>query len=375
MIYLDNNATTALDPLVTTALLKELEQPPSNPSSIHHLGKEAKSRLHQAKSTLANYLKVHPDTLFFTASGTEALNLAIKGFFLRKKGVILSTKTEHAAIYETILDLEKAGCTPLFLETGLQGAVSFHSIEEALQKQRVDLIVLSAVNSETGVKTDIEAIASLADRFHVPFVVDGVALLGKADFTIPNGVSAMAFSGHKIHAPKGIGLLYKKPSFTLSPLITGGGQEKNLRSGTENLAGAIAFAKAVELFYENKESILSHLTHLQKTFLEELNKRGIRYRINGLGEKVSNTINLTFEGVDGETLLTLLDMNGIQASHGSACSSGAIEPSRVLLAMGLSKEVAKGSIRFSFSRLNTEEEIKKAVAILSDLIRHLSAIL
>lgn len=220
-----------------------------------------------------------------------------------------------------------------------------------------------AVNNETGAKTPWREIADLAESRGIPFIVDGVALIGKeAIAPLPKGVTAMAFSGHKFHAPKGVGFFYLKAGVTFNPLIFGGGQEGQKRGGTENFIGILGMKRAIEQLQEAPpfEKLLSLRTHFENKLQADI--PGIL--INGEGERCSNISNIAFDAVDGESLLFNLDLKGIQASHGSACSSGSLEPSRILLAMGYPLSRARSSIRFSFSRLNTTEEVDKLIALL-----------
>lgn len=350
-IFLDNNGTTQIDPQVVAAMLTELEAGPSNPSSIHSFGRAAHQRLVRAREQIASYLGVKPNELIFTSSGTEALNLAILG--LKSTGQIISSSIEHSAVYET---LKRLGRPTIYLPVGLEGHVKALDVEAAVTPN--SMIVLSAVNSETGVKNPIAEIAEIAERYQIPFIVDGVAWLGKDQISIPKGVSAMAFSGHKIHGPKGIGLLYVRKGCKLEPLLTGGGQEGLRRAGTENLPGIIGLAKAIELLENESITRMARLRDQLEAGLEDM-------IINGTGPRVCNTSSITFPNQDGEALLIQLDLQGIAASMGSACSSGSLEPSRVLLNMGLSKQHALSTIRFSISRFTTEEEIQRTISILS----------
>lgn len=347
-IFLDNNGTTQIDPGVVAAMLAELEAGPSNPSSIHSFGRAAHLRLCRAREQIASYLQVKTNELIFTSSGTEALNLAILG--LKSTGPIISSSIEHAAVYET---LKRLGRPIVYLPVGPEGHVKVADIAAAVTPNST--IVLSAVNSETGVKNPIAEIAEIAAHHQILFIVDGVAWLGKDQISIPKGVSAIAFSGHKIHGPKGIGLLYLRKGSKLEPLLTGGGQENLRRAGTENLPGIIGLAKAIELL--DNESI-ARMTHLR----DQLEKGLEGIIVNGTGPRICNTSSITFPGQDGEALLIQLDLQGIAASMGSACSSGSLEPSRVLLNMGLSKHEALSTIRFSLSRFTTEEEIVKTIS-------------
>jgi len=354
-IYLDNNGTTPLDPRVIDAMVEELKIGPSNPSSIHALGRAAKNRLFHAREIVANHFRARSEEIVFTSSGTEALNLAILGMPIH--GKILSTRIEHAAVYNT---LSRTNHPIEYLPVNASGHIDPSTLEKAMSPD-VRLLVLSAVNSETGVKNPLETIAKIAQAHRTPLIVDGVALLGKELFTIPEGVTAMAFSGHKIHGPKGIGCLFIRKDTPLSAQLTGGGQEKGLRSGTENLAGIMGFAKAIELLDEELPKATDRMARLRDHFESSLEAA----ILVGTGPRICNTSCLTFPGIDGESLLIQLDMTGICASMGSACSSGALEPSRVLLEMGLTQLQARSTLRFSLSRFTTEEEIRLAVNLLS----------
>lgn len=354
-IYLDNNATTKLDPRVVEAMKAELEADPSNPSSIHSFGREAKMRLAKARNLIADYLSVQSNELIFTSSGTESLNLAMRS--IPAGTHVITSPIEHAAVYNTVQQL---GCRLTYLPVGKEGHIQLSDLEKVLSTDP-GTIVLGSVNSETGVKNPLEAMALLAEKYQVLLIVDGVAQLGKENFSIPKGVSAMAFSGHKIHGPKGTGLLFVRKNMQLKPLLVGGGQEMLRRAGTENLPGIIGLAKAFELLKIENPQGIEKMKRLRDQFEEELIAHIPSLLIHGKESlRVGNTSNISFAGIDGEALLIQLDMQGIAASIGSACSSGSLEPSRVLLQMGYSKEVALSSIRFSFSRFTTEEEIALA---------------
>lgn len=362
-IYLDNNATTGVDPQVLEAMLPELTSNPSNPSSIHFFGKEARARLLKARETVAHYFHVKPEEIIFTSGGTESLNMLIRP----TSGHIITTDVEHSAVYNTLKQLNNETS---YLKVGSWGAAKPEQVKEAI-RPNTRLIILTAVNSETGVKTDLEAIAKLAGEANIPFVVDGVALLGKEPFKMIPGIAAIAFSGHKIHAPKGVGIALIRSHFKIPPLITGGDQEYSKRAGTENLASIIGLAKAIELLNRELPNATERMLHLRDYFEKELEKRLGQILINGEGPRISNCSNLSFTGVDGETLLLSLDLAGVAASHGSACASGALEPSRVLTQMGLSKERIRSSLRFTLSRWTTQAEIDSAIDILTHLVSKL----
>ncbi len=372
-IYLDNNATTGVDPRVLEAMLPELSSMPSNPSSIHFFGQGAKNRLQAARDAISFFLKVKPQEIIFTSSGTEAMNLLLRGLFPREvSGHAISSNVEHSCLYNTLLDLQKKGLEPTFLPAGLLGAITPAQIKQAIRPD-TRFIVLSAVNSETGVKSDIDAIGQVALEAGVPLFVDGVAWLGKELFTIHPGVSGMAFSGHKIHAPKGIGFAFVRSSLKLAPHVTGAGQEYSLRAGTENLPGIIGLAKAVELLQTELPAATERMALLRDRLEAGLLVKANPVVVNGMGPRICNTTNLSFPKDLGEDLLIALDMAGVAVSHGSACSSGALEPSRILTNMGVPLQIAKSAIRFSLSRNTTLEEIDRAIDIISEIVIRLRA--
>ncbi|HSW86011.1 MAG TPA: cysteine desulfurase family protein [Rhabdochlamydiaceae bacterium] len=370
-IYLDNNATTSLDHRVLDAMLQDLRPIPANPSSIHFYGQEAKQKLQHARSLIGNFLGIKPSEIIFTSGGTESLNMLIKGPFLAgRSGHIITSDIEHSSVYNTIKFLEKNGCEVTFLKAGLWGTVKPEQVEGAINKN-TSLIILGAVNGETGVKTDIEAIAHIAKNHQIPFVVDAVALLGKELFIIPDGVSAMAFSAHKLHGPKGIGMAYVHSSFKFDPLLIGGDQEYSKRAGTENLAGILGMAQAIDLLRHELPSATHRMQQMRDRLEEGLKKSLGNILINGEGPRVANTSNISFPDIDGEALLINLDLAGIAASHGSACASGALEPSRVLLEMGIDRKIARSSLRFSLSRQTSPEEIERAIKIIEKVVHNL----
>jgi cysteine desulfurase len=373
-IYLDYNASTPLDLRVLKVFIKELEADLGNPSSIHFHGQQCRRKLEQSRQTIARFFKVKPNEVIFTSGGTEGSSLLLQGIMLQDPmGHVISSGAEHACVYQTLKELKKRGANISFLATGQWGAVRPQDVEQAILPN-TRLITLMAANNETGVMTDLEAIAAIAQRANIPFVVDGVAWLGKEQIHIPSGVSALFFSGHKIYAPKGVGFCICRQNVKLTPLLVGGGQEYNRRSGTENLAGIVAMAEAITLLEQDQESTIAHMRRLRNQLEQELLSHLPDVVVNGSGPRVSNTTNLAFLGVDGETLLMNLDMEGISVSHGSACASGALEPSRILLEMGLPLSRARSSLRFSLGRMTTEAEIQQAIATIIRLVQRLRSL-
>lgn len=373
-VYLDNNATTFLDPAVLEVFIEHVKKPLGNPSSIHYFGQEAKSSLLEAREEVAKFLKVRASEITFTSGATEAINTAIKGYcWDLPPAHIISSNVEHAAVNDCLKALEKKGWKVTYLPAGIEGCVKPEDLQAAITDQ-TKLIALMAVNNETGVKNDFHAFAQIAQQNQIPFFLDAVALVGKESFTIPDGVSALCFSGHKLHAPKGVGVLFARPEFRFRSLVTGGGQEYGKRGGTENILGIIALSQAVHVLQKEQDNYADKMRSLRDLFEKEILSRLKGVHINGKAERICNTSNLSFEGVEGESLLMNLDLNGIAASHGSACSAGALEPSHVLINMGIARDLAQGAVRFGFCRFNTEEEVHYAVEVIACVVSRLRAL-
>jgi len=367
-VYLDNNASAPLDPRIRDFIILTLPLLLGNPSSTHSCGRTLRALLTNAKDIGASFLGVNPRELIFTSGGTECVNMAIRGLVAKKSsGHIITSAVEHSCVIASCKFLEQNGFEVTYLQPGAWGAITPDALKAAIRSDTC-LIALMAVNNETGVKTDISAIAAIAEEHHIPFFVDAIALLGKEKFAIPKGVSAMAFSGHKFHALQGVGLLYLRSNVKLQPLIVGGEHESGRRAGTENVLGIITMGKAFEILSKELIQSTEKMFILRKQFEETLLKCLPNIIINGEGPRTSNVSNIAFLGIDGEALLMNLDRAGIAASHGSACSSGALEPSRVLLSMNLPLDRVRSSIRFSLSKLNTEDEIERACAIIVDVV-------
>lgn len=365
-MYFDNNATAPVDPRVAQAISDAVTGLLANPSSPHTYGQHARAILSASRRCIASFLKVKQSEIIFTSGGSEGAALAIRGLIRDPAHAeIISSEIEHPCVYETLECLKKEGAKITYIPVGLSGAVDPEEVMKAITPKTTALVFM-AVNNETGVKQDIHAFSEIAARAKIPLIVDGVSYLGKDHVIIPKGVSAMFFSGHKIHAPQGIGFLYLKSGTKLTPQILGGHQEFGLRGGTENMLGIIGLSKAIQILEEEGANAILHMRKLRERFEHVLLEiPGIE--VNGIGERVSNTVNLSFGAIDGENLLIALDQQHIAASLGSACSSGAIEPSRVLLKMGIPLKRARTSLRFSFSRFNTIEEVERAIEIIKSL--------
>ncbi len=370
-VYLDNNGTTGIDPRVLEAILPELSSTPSNPSAIHYFGQEAKRRLQNARASIAAFFNVERHEVIFTSGGTEGMNLLLRGFFPKEvSGHAITSNVEHSCVYNTMHALEEKGLSVSYLPAGLLGAVSPHQVKEAIRPD-THFIVLAAVNNETGIKHDLDAIGQIALEAGIPLLVDGVAWLGKELFTLHPGISGICFSGHKFHAPKGIGFAIVRPALKLSSCMTGGDQEYSLRAGTENLPGIVGLAKAIELLKTELPEATTRMAILRDRLEAGLMQRANPVVVNGMGKRICNTCNLSFPDDSGEDLLIALDMAGIAVSHGSACSSGALEPSRILTSMGLPPQIARSAIRFSLSRDTTLDEIDRTIEIVSTIVQTL----
>ncbi len=340
-------------------MLQDLSGPPANPSSVHFFGQRAKGLLLSARQKVATFFGALPEEIIFTSGGTESIN-----YFLRTlKGHVITTKIEHSAVLKT---LEALHLDVTYVPVGPWGAPLLEQIEEAILPQ-TSAIVLSAANSETGVKIDLGAIAQLAERRNIPLFIDAVAHIAKEPFVLYPGISALSLSAHKFHGPKGVGALYLSSRIKLPPQITGGSQENAKRAGTENLAGILGLAEALQIFDPSSTHLLNLRVRLEKGLFDEIPD----IAMNGDGPRICNTSNIAFLGVDGEALLMQLDLAGIAVSHGSACSSGSLEPSRVLTNMGMDRKRARSSIRFSLSRMNTEKEIDLVIGKTAQIVKQL----
>ncbi len=362
MIYLDNNATTRLDPKVLQAIVSIYELGPLNPSAIHGFGKKGKEKILQSRDWIAKYFGVLSKEIYFTSSSTESLTTLIRGFVHAKKAKrILSTKIEHNAIDSLLRTLRSEGVVVDTIEVDLHGAPKLEQLIHSIHPS-TDLVILSSVYSETGVMLDLEVISEFLYQKKIPLIIDATAHIGKAPFKVFRGISAFCLSAHKFHGPQGVGMMFARTNFPFTPLLVGGHQEMHRRAGTENIAGIVGLQTALSLI---EESSFSYMQELKEMLLSNLCATG---SVNGSGPTICNTLNIAFSDVDAENLMIRLDQCGVCVSMGSACSSGSIEPSRVLLEMGVERSKARSSLRFSLSRFNTKQEIEKVIQILQELL-------
>jgi cysteine desulfurase len=375
-VYLDHSATTPVDQEVAALMMTYYTEKYGNPSSVHSFGREAKQALEEARSQVAELIGATPAEVTFTSGGTEADNLAIIGSAeaLRKKGKhIITSCIEHHAVLETCEYLEKNGFDLTVIPVDEEGILSVEDVQKAIRPDTILISVMHA-NNEVGSIQPIAEIGKLAKEHGITFHVDAVQSLGKLPIDVNEmNVDLLTVSSHKIYGPKGVGALYVRKGVRVVPLAHGGGQEKKRRSGTENTPGIIGFGKACQLAGQRMAEDAKHHSQLRDKLINGILQSIEHVKVNGpLGDKrLPNNVNVSIRFVEGESLLLSLDMLGIAASSGSACTSGSLDPSHVLLAMGLVHEVAHGSLRFTLGRQNTEEEIDYVLEQLPKIVERL----
>lgn len=371
-IYLDHAATTPVDPRVAEAMLPYFTQHYGNPSSIHFFGREAKLAVETSRRTIASLLGVKAKEIIFTSGGTEADNLAIIGAALanRHRGNhLITSQAEHHAVLHAFHFLEEQGFEVTYLPVDQYGQVRPEEVENALRPETV-LASFILVNNETGTLNPIEEIGRILKEREILFHTDGVQALGAIPLHL-NRLTAdlVSFSGHKIYGPKGIGCLYVRESVKLAPLLYGGAQERGRRAGTENVPAVVGFAEALKLAHQELKERKEHYERLRRHFLNQLTARGVKYVQNGHPERcLPHIVNLSFPGVKASSFLASLDLAGIAASSGSACTAGSLSPSHVIMAMHGDEERAQSAIRFSFGKDNTEEELDETAQRVAEII-------
>ena len=374
-IYFDHNATTPVDAEVFEAMAPYLKELWGNPSSIHWAGRGPKKALEDAREMIAGLLNCSPVEVVFTSSGSESDNLAIKGSAFSKKSKgnhIITTAVEHPGVLSTCKYLEREGLDVTYLGVDSDGMIDLTELEAAITDKTILITVMQA-NNETGVIFPVEEIAKIARGRKVAFHTDAVQAAGKLLIDVKAmGCDMLSISGHKLYGPKGIGALYLKRGARVVPIIHGGHHERNRRGGTENVAGIVGLAKAFEIAVRDMDKESKHLRALRDRLEKGLTEKIPHVKINGHREKrIPNTANVSFEFVEGESLLLNLDMLGVAASSGSACTSGSLEASHVLVAMGLTPELYHGSIRFSLGRSNTQEDIDLIIEKMPSIVERM----
>ncbi|WP_174590902.1 cysteine desulfurase NifS [Methanocella conradii] len=375
-VYLDNSATTRVSQEVLDAMLPFFTEMYGNPSSLHTMGQEANAAVQKAREQVARAIGADAEEIIFTSCGTEADNLALVGtaYANRKKGNhIITSSIEHPAILRTCEFLEKEGFRVTYLPVDRYGMVSPADVEAAIRPETT-LISVMAVNNEIGTIQPVREIGRIAKEHNVYFHTDAVQAVGKVPINVKkDDIDMLSLSGHKIHAPKGVGALYVKKGTRIQALIHGGGQERNMKSGTENVPGIVGLGQACEAAIRDFDKNTAHMTKLRDKLIEGLLKID-RVRLNGHPTiRSPNNVNVSFSFIEGESLVLFLDMAGIEASTGSACSSKNLKASHVLLACGLPPEEAHGSLRLTNCAFNTEDEIDYVLETLPGIVDRLRA--
>jgi cysteine desulfurase len=377
-VYLDHNATTPVLPAVLEAMTTVFRDDFGNASSVHAFGQAAKRRLEEARRQVAHALGAQPNEIVFTSGGTEADNLAILGlvrYDTRPVKHVITSAIEHPAVLETCAQLEREGVEVTRVPVNSQGLVDPDDVRRALRRETV-LITIMHANNELGTIQPIAEIARLAREAGVWMHSDGVQALGKTPVDVNElGVDLYSISAHKIYGPKGVGALFVRQGVPLGRIQFGGHHERDRRPGTENVPGAVGLAAAISLMQSDFEQETARLARLRDRLEHGILERIPNVSVNGRGApRVPNTSNICFRGVDGEALLIALDLAGFAVSSGSACSSGASEPSHVLTAIGLDRKDARASLRFSLGRLNTEDQIEALIEAVAEAVARLRAL-
>jgi cysteine desulfurase len=382
-VYFDNAATTPLDDRVLDAMLPYLKENYGNANSPHHLGQKSKVVVEECRQKVAELIGAEPSEVIFTSGGTESDNAVIKGVLAISgdKKEVITSEIEHHAVLHTVELAKMQGIKPVFAKPKECGTITPQAVEEVIT-DKTALVSLMHVNNEIGTINPLKEIAEVCKKHNVPVHSDTVQSLGKIPLNVKDlGIDFLSGSAHKINGPKGTGIMYVKNGSRWIPWMNGGSQERRRRGGTLNVPGIVGFAKALELAVSEMENHQQHFKKLRTLLLQELDsKKDFRYHINGPQEHgVPHILNLSFSDdqhqfIDGEMLLQNLDIEGICVSNGSACTSGAVEPSHVLDGIGLETQLANSSIRISFGKQNTEEEVRYFVEKLDTVLNRMFAV-
>ena len=374
-VYADNAATTAVSPKVVEAMLPYMTENYGNPSSLYSFGQTAHKAIEKARKQVADVLSCDAKEIYFTSGGSEADNWAIRSAAAvgAKKGKkhIISSKIEHHAVLHTLEKLEKEGFEVTYLDVYDDGIVRAEDVKNAIREDTC-LVTVMYANNEIGTIQPIKEIGAVCKEHSVVFHTDAVQAVGHIKIDVKEeNIDMLSLSGHKLHAPKGVGALYCRKGLRLENLIEGGSQERGKRAGTENVPGIVGLGVAISEMNEHMEENAKKITALRDKLFEGASKIS-HSRINGSREnRLPGNFSMCFEGVEGESLLLYLDMNGVCASSGSACTSGSLDPSHVLLAIGLKHEVAHGSLRLSLDENNTEEDVDHILSVLPGIVDRL----
>ena len=376
IIYADNAATTAVSPAVLEAMLPYYTECYGNPSSLYALGTAAKKPLEEARAKVAKCLGAEPNEIYFTSCGSESDNWAIKGAahkMLKKgKNHIITSKFEHHAVLHTCAALEKEGFEVTYLDVHENGIVVPEELEAAIT-DKTGLVTIMYANNEIGTIQPIPEIGEICKKHGVWFHTDAVQAVGNVPINVKEqNIDMLSLSGHKFHGPKGVGVLYIKKGIILPNLIDGGAQERGRRAGTENVAGIVGLGKAIELACSSIDETSARMTRLRDKLIAGIEARIPEVRLNGhRTERLPGNVNFSIKYIEGESILLMLDLNGIAASSGSACTSGSLDPSHVLLAIGLPHEIAHGSVRLTLGDDTTEEDVDYVLDVLPRIVARL----
>ncbi len=374
-IYLDHAATTYTKQEVLKEMLPYFYQKYGNASSIYTIGQESKKAVEHSREQVAKALGALPEEIYFTSGGSESDNLFIAGFARankRKGRHIITSKIEHMAVLKTCLSLEKEGFDITYLNVDKYGMINLEELKRAIRNDTILISVMYA-NNEIGTIEPIEEIAKIAKEHHIVFHTDAVQAIGNIAIDVKKqNIDALSLSGHKFYGPKGVGALYVRKGINFEPIIHGGHQENNKRAGTENVPGIVGLGKAIELSTENVDRYYQKLQKLRDVYIQKVFEKIPDVKLNGHPTiRLPGNANISFSGIEGETLLLLLSANGIYTSSGSACNSGSSNPSHVLMATGLSPELARSSLRVTFGEENKMEEVEETVEKLETFVKKL----
>src|SRR5438874_10568665 len=377
LLYLDNNATTAIDPAVLESMRPFLEEFFANPSSGYGFAAQVREAIEEARQQVADLLGCEAGEIVFTSGGTESNNTAFHSALQAApdRQHVVTTAVEHSAVLRPAKDLEGRGYALTFLDVDKSGQLNLNKLADAIQPDTALLSVMWA-NNETGVIFPIEKVAAIAREKKVPFHTDAVQAAGKIEIKLGDvPLQFLSISGHKLHAPKGVGALYVNRRSRFRPLLLGGSHENNRRAGTENAASIVGLGKAAEIALAKLADEQTRVRNLRDRFEKMLLERISGARVNGAcAERLPNTSSIMFDGIESDAALFMLDQKNVCCSAGSACRTGSLKPSHVLSAMGLLGDEARGSLRFSFSRFNTEAEVDRVLKIVPEVIAKLRAL-
>ena len=374
-IYLDNAATTKMNDKVFEEMIPYLKDNYGNPSSAYKIGRDNKEIIENARKEVAEILNASPSEIYFTSGGSEADNMALKGIALGNvdKGKhIITSKIEHPAVLDTCKELEREGFEISYIGVNENGIVDLTELENKIRKDTI-LISIMLANNEIGTIQPIKKISKIAKKNNILFHTDSVQAVGNIKIDVQDmNIDALSLSAHKFYGPKGIGVLYLRDGIKFRKYLNGGHQERNRRAGTENVAGIVGLSKAMSLSYENLEENNKRIIELRNYFINEIKKNIKKIKINGdLENRLPGNINVSFEFVEADNILHELDKRGIYISTGSACTTGSIESSYVLRAIGLSDGMAHATIRISIGKYNTKEEIDYAIKCIVEIVNNL----